>query len=205
MRDKRKFLSDLNELKQKLEEVYGNIKLDDIVDKLEYHYELGLININHASIQLTVSAYLKSLGYRVFAEYEKKGRLLDIYAIGDVDIGIEVEYGYLPNPSAIIAEEYLMSRIALKILRYSSLSSKFYIAVPSFYAPPLPKELISSKDGEDAKKIIALIKRFHNINYIKVGDFKNIKLNGIINVNVSELKVNIIDIEKYTLLKHSYG
>ncbi|MEM0122588.1 MAG: hypothetical protein QXG79_04290, partial [Saccharolobus sp.] len=61
------------------------------------------------------------------------------------------------------------------------------------------------KDREDAKKIIALIKRFHNINYIKVEDFKNTKLNGIINVNVSELKVNIIDIEKYTSLKHFYG
>jgi len=141
MRSKLMFINDIEKLAKRVEESYGGVELDDIIQRLINFYELGFTNINHSSIQLILSAYFKSLGYRVFVEYERKGRLLDLY-VSDEDMGIEVEYGYIPNSNAIDAEEYLKSRISLKILRYSTLSSKFYIAVPSFYIPPIPDELI---------------------------------------------------------------
>lgn len=151
-----------------------------------------------------MSAYFKSLGYRVFVEYERKGRLLDLY-VSDEDMGIEVEYGYIPNSNAIDAEEYLKSRISLKILRYSTLSSKFYIAVPSFYIPPIPDELIVDiKDKTKLRRILELIGKFHKTNDIMLNDAKLAKINGIISVDVSNLSISIIDISKYKQLKDFY-
>ncbi|WP_048050256.1 hypothetical protein [Saccharolobus islandicus] len=204
MRSKLMFINDIEKLAKRVEESYGGVELDDIIQRLINFYELGFTNINHSSIQLILSAYFKSLGYRVFVEYERKGRLLDLY-VSDEDMGIEVEYGYIPNSNAIDAEEYLKSRISLKILRYSTLSSKFYIAVPSFYIPPIPDELIVDiKDKTKLRRILELIRKFHKTNDIMLNDAKLAKINGIISVNISNLSISIIDISKYKQLKDFY-
>ncbi|ADB88002.1 hypothetical protein [Saccharolobus islandicus] len=204
MRSKLMFINDIEKLAKRVEESYGGVELDDIIQRLINFYELGFTNINHSSIQLILSAYFKSLGYRVFVEYERKGRLLDLY-VSDEDMGIEVEYGYIPNSNAIDAEEYLKSRISLKILRYSTLSSKFYIAVPSFYIPPIPDELIVDiKDKTKLRRILELIRKFHKTNDIMLNDAKLAKINGIISVDVSNLSISIIDISKYKQLKDFY-
>ncbi|QGA55138.1 hypothetical protein GFS03_11425 [Sulfolobus sp. E5-1-F] len=204
MRSKLMFINDIEKLAKRIEESYGDIKLDDIVQRLINFYKLGFTNINHSSIQLILSAYFKSLGYRVFVEYERNGRLLDVY-VSDEDMGIEVEYGYIPNSNAINAEEYLKSRISLKILRYSTLFSKFYIAVPSFYIPPIPDELLDNvNDKTKIRKTIELIRKFHRIDDIKPNDTKLVKINGVIVVDVSNLSISIIDINKYRKLKDSY-
>ncbi|ACP36240.1 conserved hypothetical protein [Sulfolobus islandicus Y.G.57.14] len=204
MRSKLMFINDIEKLAKRVEESYGGVELDDIIQRLINFYELGFTNINHSSIQLILSAYFKSLGYRVFVEYERKGRLLDLY-VSDEDMGIEVEYGYIPNSNAIDAEEYLKSRISLKILRYSTLSSKFYIAVPSFYIPPIPDELIVDiKDKTKLRRILELIGKFHKTNDIMLNDAKLAKINGIISVDVSNLSISIIDISKYKQLKDFY-
>lgn len=198
------FINDIEKLAKRVEESYGGVELDDIIQRLINFYELGFTNINHSSIQLILSAYFKSLGYRVFVEYERKERLLDLY-VSDEDMGIEVEYGYIPNSNAIDAEEYLKSRISLKILRYSTLSSKFYIAVPSFYIPPIPDELIVDiKDKTKLRRILELIRKFHKTNDIMLNDAKLAKINGIISVDVSNLSIGIIDISKYKQLKDFY-
>lgn len=198
------FINDIEKLAKRVEESYGGVELDDIIQRLINFYELGFTNINHSSIQLILSAYFKSLGYRVFVEYERKERLLDLY-VSDEDMGIEVEYGYIPNSNAIDAEEYLKSRISLKILRYSTLSSKFYIAVPSFYIPPIPDELIVDiKDKTKLRRILELIRKFHKTNDIMLNDAKLAKINGIISVDVSNLSISIIDISKYKQLKDFY-
>ncbi|ACP56035.1 hypothetical protein [Saccharolobus islandicus] len=204
MRSKLMFINDIEKLAKRVEESYGGVELDDIIQRLINFYELGFTNINHSSIQLILSAYFKSLGYRVFVEYERKERLLDLY-VSDEDMGIEVEYGYIPNSNAIDAEEYLKSRISLKILRYSTLSSKFYIAVPSFYIPPIPDELIVDiKDKTKLRRILELIRKFHKTNDIMLNDAKLAKINGIISVDVSNLSISIIDISKYKQLKDFY-
>ncbi|ACP38830.1 conserved hypothetical protein [Sulfolobus islandicus M.14.25] len=204
MRSKLMFINDIEKLAKRVEESYGGVELDDIIQRLINFYELGFTNINHSSIQLILSAYFKSLGYRVFVEYERKGRLLDLY-VSDEDMGIEVEYGYISNSNAIDAEEYLKSRISLKILRYSTLSSKFYIAVPSFYIPPIPDELIVDiKDKTKLRRILELIRKFHKTNDIMLNDAKLAKINGIISVDVSNLSISIIDISKYKQLKDFY-
>ncbi|ADX83383.1 hypothetical protein [Saccharolobus islandicus] len=204
MRSKLMFINDIEKLAKRVEESYGGVELDDIIQRLINFYELGFTNINHSSIQLILSAYFKSLGYRVFVEYERKERLLDLY-VSDEDMGIEVEYGYIPNSNAIDAEEYLKSRISLKILRYSTLSSKFYIAVPSFYIPPIPDELIVDiKDKTKLRRILELIRKFHKTNDIMLNDAKLAKINGIISVDVSNLSIGIIDISKYKQLKDFY-
>ncbi|MCH4814237.1 MAG: hypothetical protein QXY87_02410 [Saccharolobus sp.] len=204
MRSKLMFINDIEKLAKRVEESFGGVELDDIIQRLINFYELGFTNINHSSIQLILSAYFKSLGYRVFIEYERKGRLFDLY-VSDEDMGIEVEYGYIPNSNAIDAEEYLKSRISLKILRYSTLSSKFYIAVPSFYIPPIPDELIVDiKDKTKLRRILELIRKFHKTNDIMLNDAKLAKINGIISVDVSNLSISIIDISKYKQLKDFY-
>ncbi|TRM94579.1 hypothetical protein DJ526_02135, partial [Sulfolobus sp. A20-N-G8] len=163
-----------------------------------------LTNINNSSIQMILSAYLKSLGYRVFVEYEKRNRLFDVYAVKDDEIGIEVEYGYVPNSIALNPEEYLRNKLALKILRYSNFTSKFYIAVPSFYLPPIPKELFELDQEKRIKALITMARKNNKVIDINDIQVKDVKLDGIMIINVSDLKVRILDIREYMKLNDLY-
>ncbi len=198
------FIRDIEILESKLMKNYGNISLNDVKNRLIQYYELGLTNINNSSIQMILSAYLKSLGYRVFVEYEKQNRLFDVYAVKDDEIGIEVEYGYVPNSIALNPEEYLRNKLALKILRYSNFTSKFYIAVPSFYLPPIPKEVFELEKEKRIKALITMARK--NSKVIDINDIqvRDVKLNGIMIINISDLKVRIMDIRDYMKLNDLY-
>ena len=200
---------DLELIYGKVSDCYGmNSNLEEIYRKLLGLSKIGILNINHSVLQLILSGYLLSKGFRVYVEVEVQGGVMDIYAIKVKDLGIEVETGYVPPNNAIKAEEFLMGRLSLKTAKYSNMVSEFYIAVPSFYIPPIPKELLldpNERKEEDVRNIMRLIRKYSKTPDVTINDVKTSKINGIITINTKDMKVNIIDNKSFYALKQFYG
>lgn len=185
-----------------------NTNMEDIYRKLSGLGKIGILNLNHLSLQLILSGYLSSMGFKVYVEVEVSGGVIDIYAIKNSDVGIEVETGYVPPINAINAEEFLMGRLALKTARYSNVANQFYIAVPSFYIPPIPKELLKKpleRTEEESKNILRLIRKYSKTPDITLNDIKNSKIDGIITINTKTMKINIVDNKSFCELKQFYS
>ncbi|BFH72709.1 hypothetical protein SJAV_06530 [Sulfurisphaera javensis] len=201
-------VKDLQHIYEKVIMYYGkSANLEDIYKKLLGLSKVGILNINHSVLQLILSGYLANNGYKVYVEVEVSGGVMDIYAIKGYDIGIEVETGYVPPSNAINAEEFLMGRLALKTARYSSTAKQFYIAVPSFYLPPIPRALLkdpNERTEEEVKNIMRLIRKYSKTPDITLGDVKSSRIDGIITVNAKAMKINIIDSKSFYMLKQFY-
>lgn len=203
------FIKDLNNLKQRVIINYGNLKqLEEVYERLLEFYKLGLVNLNHSSLELITAAYLIKEGFRVYVEHEINGKVIDIYGIKGIDVGIEVETGFVPANYISNQEEFLKSRVALKVARYSNLASQFYIAVPSYYIPPIPQQLLKKEDErseEEIRELLHLIKKYHRSLDIRLSDVKSSKLNGVIAVNTASLKVKIFSHETFSKLEKFYS
>lgn len=204
-----RIIKDLELIYEKVSDCYGNnSNLEEIYRKLLGLSKIGILNVNHSVLQLILSGYLLSKGFRVYVEVEVQGGVMDIYAIKVKDLGIEVETGYVPPNNAINAEEFLMSRISLKTAKYSNMVSEFYIAVPSFYIPPIPRELLldpNERNEEEVRNLMRLIRKYSKTPDITINDVKTSKINGIIIVNTKNMKINIIDNKSFYTLKQLYG
>lgn len=203
------FIKDLNILKQRINNNYGTLKqLEDVYERLIEFYKIGLINTNHSSLELITAAYLIKEGFRVYVEHEINGKIIDVYGIKGVDVGVEVETGFVPPTYVANQEEFLKSRVALKAARYSNLASQFFIAVPSYYIPPIPHSLLKGEEErseEEVRELIRLIKRYHHAFDIKFSDVKSSKINGVIIVNTANLKLKIFNHETFLKLEKFYS
>jgi len=206
---KMEHVKDLELIYEKVSNCYGkNSNLEEIYRKLHGLSKIGILNINHSILQLILSGYLLSNGFRVYVEVEVQGGVMDIYAIKGNDVGIEVETGYVPPNNAIKAEEFLMGRLSLKTARYSNMASQFYIAVPSFYLPPIPKELLldpNERSEDEVRSIMRLIRKYSKTPDITINDVKTSKINGVITINSKNMKINIIDNKNFYTLKQFYS
>jgi len=204
-----KVTKDFETIYEKVSSCYGNnSSLEEIYRKLLGLSKIGVLNINHSVLQLILSAYLLSKGFRVYVEVEVQGGVMDIYAIKGKDIGIEVETGYVPPYNAIDPEEFLMGRLSLKTAKYSNIVSEFYIAVPSFYIPPIPRELLldpNERSEEEVRNVMRLIRKYSRTPDITINDVKTSKINGIITINTKDMKINIIDNKNFYALKQFYS
>ena len=204
-----KVTRDFEIIYEKVSSCYGNSSsLEEIYRKLLGLSKIGVLNINHSVLQLILSGYLLSKGFRVYVEVEVQGGVMDIYAIKGKDIGIEVETGYVPPNNAIDPEEFLMGRLSLKTVKYSNIVSEFYIAVPSFYIPPIPRELLldpNERSEEEVRNIMRLIRKYSKTPDITINDVKTSKINGIITINTKDMKINIIDNKNFYSLKQFYS
>ena len=203
------YIRDINSVQKKIVEKFGNLcGLEDIVHRIVGLHKTGVVNINHSVLELILSAYLLSQGFKVYAEVEVAGGIVDIYAIKGIDMSVEVETGYVPPTSATSAEEFLMGRLALKTARYSNVGHEFYIAVPSFYIPPIPEPLLippEERKEEDIRKVMFLIRKYSKSPDVTLDDVKTSKINGIITINTKSLDVKIIDVKNFSMLKHFYS
>ncbi|AHC50725.1 hypothetical protein SUSAZ_01095 [Sulfolobus acidocaldarius SUSAZ] len=186
----------------------GSEDLENIFKKLLSLNKASIVNSSHLVLELILSAYLVNKGFKVYTEVEVPGGITDIYAIKGVDMSIEVETGYVPPTNIFLAEEYLMSRIASKTVRYSNIAQQFYIAVPSFYIPPIPKELLVNperRSESDVRKIMMLIRKYTKSPDITLNDVKVCRLNGIITINTKNLDIKIIDPKSYLNIEEFYS
>ncbi|AWR96446.1 hypothetical protein DFR86_02030 [Acidianus sulfidivorans JP7] len=203
------FTKDLANLKRKIVSYYGKSEqLESIYERLVNFHKLGLVNLNHSSLELITASYLINEGFKVHVEHEIDGKIIDIYGIKGLDIGIEVETGYVPPSFVSNQEEFLRSRIALKVSRYSNLASRFYIAVPSYYIPPIPSTLLKNnneRDEREVRDILKLIRKYHNSLDINLSSVKTAKIDGIIIINAHDLKLKIFNQEVFMKLEKFYS
>lgn len=203
------FVRDLNSLKQRISASYGSLKqLEEVYERLIEFHKLGLVTLNHSSLELITAAYLIKEGFKVYVEHEMDGKVIDLYGIKGLDIGIEVETGFVPSNYVSNQEEFLKSRVALKVARYSNLASQFFIAVPSYYIPPVPYSLLKGdeeRSEEETRELLRLIRKYHNSLDIKFSDVKSSKLNGIIIINTANLKLKIFGYETFLKLEKFYS
>ena len=203
------YFKDIITVKKRIIEKYGNLcGLEDIVHRIVGLHKVGVVNINHSVLELILSAYLLNQGFKVYAEVEVAGGIVDIYAIKGVDLSVEVETGYVPPASATYAEEFLMGRLALKTARYSKIGHEFYIAVPSFYIPPIPEALLKPPEErreDEVRQIMSLIRKYSKSPDVTLDDVRSSKVDGIITINTNSLDVKLIDNKNFLALKHFYS
>jgi hypothetical protein len=205
----RDYMKDLINVYERVSKKFGNsCELEQVLKKIISLHKVGVLNINHSVLELITAGYLINEGYKVYVEVEMAGGVADLYAIKGIDLVIEVETGYVPPNNAVNAEEFLMGRLALKTARYSNVAHGFYIAVPSFYIPPIPSELLLKPDErneEENRRIMSLIRRYTKAPDITLSDVKNSKIDGIITINSKELELKLIDVRSFQHLKEFYS
>ncbi len=208
MKRTRNFVKDLVGVKNKILSHYGILDIEEVFNKLMEFHKLGAINSTHSILQLIVASFLIKEGYKTSVEYETGGRVIDVYAVKGFDLGIEVETGYVPPNFADNQEEFLMSRTSLKIARYSNLAKEFFIAVPSFYIPPIPDLFLLGQEErkeEELRETMNLIKKYHNVLDVNLKSLKTAKVDGVIVVNTSDLRVKVFGQEEFSKLKKFYS
>ena len=180
-------------------EKYGvDEELVELYKKLSEAHHNGLLNVNHAVIQLILSAYLLSKGYRVYVEVDTGNGFADLFAEKGNSLGVEVETGYVPPEVATYPKEYLMGRISAKSARYSWSFDEFYIAVPKFYVPPIPPQLLldpSQRTEDDNRALMEIARRVTRAPDLTLSDFKRSRIDGLISVDVDELEVEVVERE----------
>ncbi len=183
----------------KAREKYGlGEELVNLYNRLSEAHHNGLLNVNHAVLQLVLSAYLLSRGYKVYVEIDMGNGYADLYAEKGVSIGIEVETGYVPPEEAVSPKEYLMGRISAKSARYSWGFDRFYIAVPKYYVPPIPPQLLldpSERSEEDNRALMEIARKVTKAPDLTLADFRRSKVDGLITVDVDDMEIEILDKE----------
>jgi len=204
----RNFIKDLQNVKNKILTRYGIIDIEDIFNKLIEFHKLGFINTGHSTLELITASFLVKNGFRTTVEYENSGKIMDVYGIKGIDIGIEVETGFVPPNFANSQEEFLRSRIALKIARYSNIAKEIFIAVPSFYIPPVPNIFLKSsseRTEEEIREMMSLIRKYHKSLDVNLSSLKEARIDGIIVINTTDLKIKIFNQEEFLKLKKLYN
>jgi len=178
-------LTETSERNRDLEEVYRRL------------VSLRISNAHHASLELVVANHFLSRGYRVWVEHEKDGLILDVYSLGDREVGVEVETAFIPPEVLDSPEDYLTARLTVKVARYGKSVQDFYIAVPSYVFPPLPAVFLKApeeRDEEELRCLFRLVRRFHNIPGLDLRSLKEGRLSGLLSVNLSSLSVSSLDV-----------
>jgi|OSPMetMinimDraft_2_1075162.scaffolds.fasta_scaffold00068_4 hypothetical protein len=197
MRSRRPFFyRGLDKIVNRLESKYVlGRRLLKVRDKLLERFKLGLVNFNHAALEITLAAHLLYMGFHVDVEHEVEDKVVDVYAVKEADLSAEVETGYVPFKSAHNPLDFLASRIASKAVRYSGTASKFLIAVPPYYIPPIPEPLLkdpSERTEQDVIHLSQLAFRYSTLPKFSESTVRSSKLDGVIVINVDDLEVRLL-------------
>ena len=118
-------------------------KLTKLKEDLVKLQKANIIKINHSVMEMVCAKYLVLKGYDVEVEHPLNDILTcDLFATkGLGNLIVEIETGYIPPEHAMDPLTYTFTRLASKIIRYSSFAGKFAIGVPPHYILPLPRAL----------------------------------------------------------------
>lgn len=206
MSNRQKFEQDLTVLLTRLaknSEPEVENKLNMLKDWLVKLQRQNIVKINHSIMELVCAKYLIEKDYEVQIEYPLNEILVsDLFAIkGYGNLIVEVETGFIPPEYALAPLTYTSSRLASKIIRYSSFAGKFALGVPPHYILPFPsvfaKPPRNRTDGE-----IGQIKKLCDAYYQKppvtLEEIRNARLHEIYIIDVDHAKVQEIDPEAYS-------
>ncbi|MCW4005827.1 MAG: hypothetical protein NWF04_04425 [Candidatus Bathyarchaeota archaeon] len=175
-------------------------KLKD--DLIEMHKE-NIVKINHSVMELVCAKYLIQKGYDVQVEYALNDILTcDLHAIkGLGNFIIEIETGYIPPEHAMDPLTYTYTRLASKIIRYSSFSGKFAIGVPPHYILPLPRTLTlppKKRAAAEVERIKNLCDYYYQKPPVTYEGICNARIHEIYVIDVDHTQVIPMDPEAYT-------
>ncbi|MET1127846.1 MAG: hypothetical protein ABWW70_00805 [Thermoproteota archaeon] len=178
-------------------------ELEPIVDKLVDMYAKGLVKINHSALELVVAGYLVKRGYEnVDVEHTvPDGMVCDVYAEKAwSSLVVEVETGFTPPSNALDPVDYLRARIVAKVARYGRYASKMALAIPPYYAAPIPSPLLKpprARRKEDIAALKELVDRYYTSPPIPVDSLWSARLHTIVIVDVDRGTAYETDPEAY--------
>ena len=177
-------------------------KLNMLKDWLVKLQKENILKINHSVMELVCAKYLIQKGYAVQLEYPLNEILTcDLFAIkGYGNLIVEVETGYIPPENALAPLTYTTSRLASKIIRYSSFAGKFALGVPPHYILPFPRALAKPPRNRTDQEIIQvkkLVDTYYQKPPVTVEEIRNARIQEIYIIDVDWAKVQEIDPEAY--------
>jgi hypothetical protein len=205
MSNRQKFEQDLTVLLTRLtkdSEPEVENKLNMLKDWLVKLQRQNIVKINHSIMELVCAKYLIEKSYEVQIEYPLNETLVcDLFAIkGYGNLIVEVETGFIPPEYALAPLTYTSSRLASKIIRYSSFAGKFALGVPPHYILPFPSALAkpprNRTDGE-IRQIKKLCDAYYQKPPVTLEEIRNARIQEIYIIDVDHAKVQEIDPESY--------
>ncbi len=205
MSNKQKFDEDLNVLLTRLtkdSEPEVENKLNMLKDWLIKLQRQNVVKINHSIMELVCAKYLIEKNFEVQLEFTLSETLVcDLFAIkGYGNVIVEIETGFIPPEYALAPLTYTSSRLASKIIRYSSFAGKFALGVPPHYILPFPSALAKPPRNRNEVEIIQ-IKKLCDAYYQKppvtLEEIRNARIQEIYIVDVDHANVQGIDPESY--------
>ncbi|WP_230972272.1 hypothetical protein [Archaeoglobus neptunius] len=198
------FVRDLDTLVKRLCEGMDEEKCREIHrlrNRLVELRERKMVNTAHSVMELIVAKYLILRGYSVEVEYLLDSLSCDVYGVkGLGNAVVEIETGYVPPSHSLDPYRYLRARIASKIARYSSYSSRFVIGIPRQYIMPL-EEIFLLPPRRRRRSDIIRVKELCDIYYssppVSMSEIKNARLHAVFVIDVDNISVNELDPETY--------
>ena len=129
------------------------------------------------------------------------GLVCDVYAerLGD-GLVVEVETGFTPPSNALDPLDYLRARLAAKIARYSKYAGKMALAVPPYYAAPVPSILLyppRTRERSELERLKSLVDRYYRDPPVSLEDLQLAQLHAVILVDVDRGEAVELDPEKH--------
>jgi hypothetical protein len=202
---KGKFEEDLGILLSRLTsdmDIDGKRKLTKLRDDLVNLQKANVVKINHSVMELVCAKYLIQRSYDVQVEHPLNEILTcDLFATkGLGNLIVEIETGYIPPEHAMDPLTYTFTRLASKIIRYSSFAGKFAIGVPPHYVLPFPKALTLAprkRTAIDVEHIKALCDWYYQKPPVTEEEIRNARIHEIYVIDVDRIRVQEMDPESY--------
>ncbi|MET1102070.1 MAG: hypothetical protein ABWW69_06320 [Pyrodictiaceae archaeon] len=198
---------DATRFRRDLQEVADKIglarELQPLVEKLTELYRKGVVKTNHSVMEIVVAGYLMLKNHEnIDVEHRLSDILVaDVYGEKlDSRVIVEVETGFTPPSSATDPLSYLKARIASKIARYSMYAEKMIIAVPPYYAAPIPPLMLKPPKARSKEEIIRLKKlldKYYKNPPISLKEIREARLHTILIVDVDNALAIELDPQQY--------
>jgi hypothetical protein len=205
MSNKQKFDQDLTVLLTRItkdSEPEVENKLNMLKDWLIKLQRQNVVKINHSIMELVCAKYFVEKNYEVQLEYALNEVLVcDLFAIkGYGNVIVEIETGFIPPEYALAPLTYTSSRLASKIIRYSSFAGKFALGVPPHYILPFPSALAKpprNRTDVEITQIKKLCDAYYQKPPVTLEEIRNARIQEIYIIDVDHAKVQGIDPESY--------
>lgn len=205
MSNRQKFEQDLSALLEKLSidsEPEITKRLNLLKDWLVKLQRENIVKINHSVMELVCAKYLIKRSYEVQLEYPLNDLLTcDLYGIkGLGNVIVEIETGFIPPENALAPLTYTSSRLASKIIRYSSFAGKFALGVPPHYILPFPRTLAKSprnRTDQEINEVKRLCDAYYHKPPVTMEEIRNARLHEVYIIDVDRVNVQEIDPETY--------